>query len=96
MQQVPFNQLADFFEEDFERINDELLTELEKRMKLKTPVLSGRLKDGWKVEGNSVINDVEYAGYVEMGTVHQRPVGMMSSTLLEVDDILETINSHNT
>ena len=51
------------------------------RVKQKTPVLSGHLRDGWyvTVDGSSftVGNMVEYAPFVEFGTVDTAPVGML-------------------
>ncbi len=92
MIEVPFTQLATFFEDDFNRIEKDLLNELQTSMVNKTPVSTGKLKNGWKIEGNNIINDVEYGSYVELGTIHNRPVGMMGTTLLEVDNMLSKIN----
>lgn len=47
-----------------------------------TPVRSGRLRNGWRVSRGGdgdpmVVNDVEYARFVEYGTRHRPPVAML-------------------
>lgn len=47
-----------------------------------TPVRTGRLKGAWRVgrraDGDpSVVNDVEYAAFVEYGTKHMPPAAML-------------------
>jgi HK97 gp10 family phage protein len=47
-----------------------------------TPVRSGRLRNGWRVgrgaDGDpTVVNDVEYARFVEYGTRHMPPAAML-------------------
>jgi hypothetical protein len=92
--ELPPEEIAPFFERDFIRIEKELLEEIKKSCEERTPVASGRLKNSWKIEGNSVINDVPYAGIVEEGSSSHRPVGMVATTLLDVDNMLEEINNH--
>ena len=69
----------------------EFVKEFVKRVEQRTPVLSGKLKDGYYVEENGnnyeLKNREDYAAYVELGTIHQRPAAMVQTTLLEMDDI---------
>lgn len=62
------------------------------RVKARTPVLSGTLQKAWGTEltPQAVVikNDVPYAGFVEYGTVHMSPRGMMRATILERDQIM--------
>ena len=69
----------------------EFAVEFQKRCEDRSPVRTGALKGGW---GNEVKNGVveiyntkDYASFVEMGTVHHAPVGMMRATALEAEEI---------
>lgn len=66
---------------------DEFAEEFITRVRNRTPVDTGRLRAGWDI-GNSgktvvVVNDVEYASYVEDGTEHMRGAHMLKVTLAE-------------
>jgi hypothetical protein len=62
------------------------------RVKPRTPVDTGALQADWQyaVEGAilTVGNTMDYASFVELGTVKMRPVGMLQTTLLEVPQIV--------
>src|ERR1700722_17326375 len=72
--------------------------EFVKRVEEKTP--GGRLKASWTLKvndktiqiTNNAINDegVPCAGFVEYGTIHTRPVLMLSRTIAESSDIMRT------
>jgi len=89
--ELPIEKVADFIEQDLHRIEKELLLEIKKEVELKTPVDTGELKSGWQIDGNSLVNEVPYAGYIETGTIYQRPVGMVTTTLHNVDAIIKRI-----
>ena len=63
------------------------------RVKQKTPVLTGTLRDGWegKIFNGSYefSNPANYTASVEYGTEKQSPVGMLSSTLQETEQIMD-------
>ena len=71
----------------------EFADEFLKRVKQRTPVDTGTLQGAWTAtfEDKSVTieNDTPYAGYVEMGTVHHSPVGMLRTTVAEAENISE-------
>lgn len=50
-----------------------------------TPARTGRLRNGWRVgsrDGDpSVVNDVDYARFVEYGTKHMPPAAMLGRAL---------------
>jgi hypothetical protein len=77
-------EVVDAFREEF-------LKEALKRVKQKTPVLTGRLQAGWKGELTAeeirINNDVPYAGFVEYGTDRMAPRGMLRATVLETPEI---------
>lgn len=61
------------------------------RVKQKTPVISGKLQNSWgfteKATDLEIYNVADYAKFVEYGTLHMAPRGMMRTTLLEADSI---------
>lgn len=61
------------------------------RVRRRTPVRTGALRDGWtsEVTENSITieNNVEYAAHVEYGTYKMEPRRMLTSTLMEAEDI---------
>jgi len=72
--------------------------ELNKRILRRTPVRSGTLLDGWEydVDYNSdgwavshITNEVDYAEYVENGTVNMDGKHMVAISLQEIDTKLD-------
>jgi hypothetical protein len=63
------------------------------RVENRTPVLTGALKRGWgfemKAKDIEIYNTKDYAEYVEYGTPHMAPVGMLRATLNEAEQISE-------
>jgi hypothetical protein len=57
-------------------------------VKAKTPVDTGRARDGWKMEIDGeeyrVFNEVPYIGFLEAGSSKQAPQGMVALTLSEL------------
>ena len=73
------------------RFKIEWASECLQRIEARTPVLSGALQAGWgqtqRQGGFDIFNTKDYAAFVEYGTVHHAPVGMISTTLVEKDQI---------
>lgn len=63
------------------------------RVRARTPVLTGALKDGWgfnmKQQSIDIWNTQDYAGYVEYGTEKMAPRAMLRTTLLESEQIAQ-------
>lgn len=57
-------------------------------IKDKTPVDTGRLRDGWELNDDEIINEVEYAGYVEYGTIHMPGAFMVERSIPEIQERL--------
>lgn len=61
--------------------------EFEKRVKQRTPVRTGKLRNGWEIEITkdkiNIKNDVEYAQFVEDGTENMRGAHMLKTTFSE-------------
>ena len=74
---------------------DEFGKEYLKRVKEKTPVRSGTLRDGWEVKtpNNDVVveNNVPYADYVENGTEHMAGAFMAKVTASETGEIIKVV-----
>lgn len=51
-------------------------------LKNATPVDTGNARDNWKVEGNKIINEVEYIEHLNAGSSKQAPVYFIEKTLL--------------
>jgi uncharacterized protein CbrC (UPF0167 family) len=81
------------------KVKQEFANEFLKRVKEKTPVLTGLLKDSWVVtvkQGKiNLTNDAkneegrEYVAYVEYGTHRFPGFFMVSLTMMEAEDILQ-------
>lgn len=74
------------------KFKQEFGMETVERVASRTPVgKTGRLQGGWgfqmRQEDIEIYNVVEYASFVEYGTEHMAPRGMLRTTLLEADDI---------
>jgi hypothetical protein len=67
--------------------------EFMERVKARTPVDSGHLQASWGftmlATDIEIYNVADYASYVEYGTPHMAPRGMMRTTMLEADQISE-------
>jgi hypothetical protein len=73
------------------KFKSEFGVEFMERVKEKTPVITGRLQNGWgftmKQTDIEIWNVQDYASYVEYGTPKMAPRGMLRRTLLESQDI---------
>jgi hypothetical protein len=70
--------------------------EVRARAEQRTPVATGELKQSWGFDLNK--NDIRfwnvapYSSYVENGTEHMAPRGMLRTTLVELPDICEQVS----
>jgi hypothetical protein len=76
------------------KFKEEVGVEFRRTVEEKTPVgETGRLKAGWgftmKAKDIEIYNITEYASFVEYGTPHMAPRGMLRATILEMDRIVE-------
>lgn len=51
-----------------------------------TPVRTSRLKKGWRYESDSIINEVPYANYVELGTRNFEGFFMVRDSLPAIEE----------
>lgn len=69
------------------------MDEFKTRVAQRTPVRTGALQAGWETVptdvGFQLTNDMDYAIYVEAGTPHMAPRGMVATTILEIPEIVE-------
>ena len=78
-----------------QKVDDEFASEFgaifEERVKRRTPVDTGRLRNGWQAYYSdtdiTIENNVPYAGYVEQGTEHFSGAHMLAITMTEIPEI---------
>lgn len=75
--------------EDLNEIKDAYIDELLRTIVEKTPVDTGRAKAGWIRNGDDIVNPVPYVEYLETGTDKMRPIGMVASTMVNGQRILD-------
>lgn len=51
-----------------------------------TPVRTGRLRDGWEIQDNSIANDVFYTRFVEAGTSRMAAQPMLGSSIPKIQE----------
>lgn len=49
---------------------------------------TGRLRSGWMADNGNIINEVEYAGYEEYGTVYISPMDAIGYALEQHEDLV--------
>jgi hypothetical protein len=71
-------------------VKDRYIDELLMAIREKTPVgETGRARNGWTRINDNIINPVPYIKYIENGTLYNRPVGMIKTTVAESQRILD-------
>jgi len=87
-----FPAYAKTFQANLGKFAQEFAAEFQARVEQKTPVRTGLLKASWSnavtPESITLNNSTDYAIYVEEGTPKMSPVGMVSTTILESEDIM--------
>jgi len=58
-------------------------------IKLKTPVKTGKLRDGWRVDDGDIVNEVDYADKVENGTVETPGHFMAERSVPQMEDRMQ-------
>jgi hypothetical protein len=66
-----------------EAIKNAKALELVEKLKAATPVDTGRARDGWKYDGKSISNDVEYIDELNRGSSTQAPSHFIERTIME-------------
>ena len=81
------------FEVKLEKFMSEFGIEFYSRLRRRTPVDTGRLKNSWgmqvKETGVEIWNETPYAAYVEFGTPKMAPRAMLRTTTEEAEEIAE-------
>jgi hypothetical protein len=60
----------------------EIIDQLVKDLKNETPVDTGKARDGWQRDDDSIVNDVEYIDHLNAGSSEQAPAYFVEKTLL--------------
>lgn len=70
-----------------EKAKLEKMSKLVDALKEATPVDTGNARDNWKIEGNSIVNEVEYIEYLNQGSSVQAPQNFIEKTLLTQEGV---------
>jgi hypothetical protein len=65
-----------------EQVRNKKALELVQALKKATPVDTGNARDGWKFDGKSIVNDVDYIDDLNTGTSVQAPSYFIERTIL--------------
>lgn len=80
---------------DLDNFNTKFAAEFLARVQRRTPVKSGKLREGFQAtatkESIEVSNDVPYAQVIEQGNETHRPVGMVKTTIEEIEQIVQKV-----
>lgn len=83
--------IAAEFERKMQLYESILWDEFMMRCAMRTPVDTGRARDGYYVKHNGetwlIMNKMDYVKYLEYGTYKMAPHAMIQTTMLEMDDI---------
>jgi hypothetical protein len=74
-------------EEELKRIKQTKTNEILKRLKESTPVDTGKARDGWHVNGDTIVNNVDYIDDLNRGSSVQAPAYFIESAVLSVKDV---------
>jgi len=76
-------------------VQTKVAEEVFRRIVERTPVDTGAARDSWELNfvpaGHRISSDIPYMNRLEHGWSQQAPSGMVRITLMELDDIAETI-----
>lgn len=64
------------------------MKKLVQELKEATPVDKGTARDAWRIEGNSIVNDVPYIDKLNSGSSEQAPNHFIEKTVLSVAGVL--------
>jgi hypothetical protein len=67
---------------------ERVLHKLVKDLKEATPVDTGKARDGWRLDGNKIVNDVEYIDSLNAGHSQQAPSHFIEKTLLSDGNVI--------
>jgi hypothetical protein len=65
------------------KLTQDELVSLVKDLKEATPVDTGEARDGWRLEGNAIVNDVEHLSDLNDGSSQQAPAHFVEQTVLK-------------
>ena len=67
-----------------------VLNTLVKKLAEATPVDTGEASKGWKIQGSSIVNDVEHIEYLNQGSSKQAPAFFVEKTVLATRGVTPT------
>lgn len=94
-----FAKITDRLKNTDDVFADEFAKEFVSRVKVRTPVDTGRLQSGWDAhvtkDAITIENLTPYAGFVEDGTDRMSGAHMLKTTMSEVDEIAKDVVRKN-
>jgi hypothetical protein len=75
------------FQAEIAKQKPKVMIEVVRRLKLTTPVDTGEARDGWRIEGDKIINDVEHINRLNEGTSQQAPARFIEATVMSVPGV---------
>jgi hypothetical protein len=76
----------DFEKETLKRVGDKTKSVVE-ALKLATPVDTGEARDGWRIEGKNIVNDVSHISQLNEGSSTQAPSNFVEKTVLSQEGV---------
>lgn len=61
--------------------------ELIEKLRITTPIKTGKARSGWRSDQHGIINDVEYIDKLNRGTSKQAPAYFIEATVLSVNGV---------
>jgi hypothetical protein len=67
---------------EIEKQRQKITEDLLNKLKEATPVDTGNARDGWKIDGRNIVNNVNYISVLNEGTSKQAPAHFIEKTVL--------------
>jgi hypothetical protein len=76
------NKLKKYTQTQIELEKTKQINGLIQELREATPVETGEARDGWKRDGDAIVNEVEHISYLNEGTSQQAPALFVERTVL--------------
>jgi hypothetical protein len=72
---------------EIEKQRRKITEDLLNKLKEATPVDTGTARDGWKIDGRNIVNNVNYISVLNDGTSRQAPAHFIEKTVLNNSNV---------
>lgn len=80
--QQSINRIKKYTQAQIELEKTKQITSLIYKLKEATPIDTGEAKEGWKRDGDAIVNEVEHISYLNEGSSRQAPALFVEQTVL--------------